>query len=254
MSIKQILEQIKENEAYLKTEIDPNDKTARFKYGMINQAKQQISVLKTSLRDEIFKNAVYVVVTGTKAKKMADYMRNDFSILDASPDLLGNEIVAQLSPTVYSDVPMHASVIEMITTVLDQITKEIGIIHYPAIIYSSEKHSVHLKNKQALVDLVNETLVRVIGSEIFAIYAAYRAMENMLADGEYDQPVVPFVVEVSESLVDQLSADLKNVNKNVFVVNAGGDAKADLKLNSKSKDISKETVAKLLTEIKNNLK
>jgi hypothetical protein len=252
MSFEKILSKIKENSALLSLEILPGDPTSRTKAGMVNQAKEQIAALKNDFRDEALRRSLFIVVFGKKAKELSSILQNTFDVKSASPSLLTKKIVDKIEPSLYENRQLHPSVIDIASSVLDTLSGDMGISHVPAIYYDGMKHTVQISDRSDLESLLETLLIEKVGSEIFGINAVMASLDSLIEVG-YTAPVLPMVLEVEEKNLTKVVADLNRLTSNVVTVSAGGEAKANLKLGAKAK-LDAETVEKLLTEIKNNIK
>jgi hypothetical protein len=252
MSFQQILEKIKEHKTTLTLEVLPGDPTARTKAGMINQAKTQIENLKHDFRDEALRRSLFIVVFGKKARELSAVLQKEFAVKSASPRLLTSKIVDQISPSLYDNKQLHPSVIDSASSILEDLSRDMGVEHLPAVYYDGSKHAVQLKNRADLEKLLETLLLEKVGGEIFGINAVMNSLDDLI-ETEYSAPVLPMVIEVSEEGASKLVSDLSRLSKNVVTISAGSEVKANLKLGAKAK-IDTETVEKLLTEIKNNLK
>jgi len=254
MSFEKILGQIKEHKETMKMEILPTDPTSRMKAGMINQAKQQIEQLKQDFRDEALRRSVFILVFGTKTKQTVKILKESFGVMSGSPRELASKVVDKIDKGLYDKKQLHPSVIDMSSTILDDIAKDLGVDYLPAFYYDGHVHAVQLNNREDLERVIEKTILAKVGGEIFALNAVMGSLDQLISD-EYDQPVIPIVMEVQEEDVAKLKADLRNVSKNVFTMGAGvsADSTADLKLGAKAK-LDKNVVQKALEQIKQNLK
>jgi hypothetical protein len=235
-------------------EVLPTDPTARVKLGLINQAKEKIAQLKYDFRDEALRKSVFIVVYGTRAKQTKKILTEQFGVRDGSPRNMVAKIVDKLDAGLYNNRQLHPSVIDMSSAVLDDLASNIGVDHVPAFYYDGHKHAVQLNNRGDLERVLEKVVLEKVGGEIFAVDAVMDSLDQLIAD-EYDQPVLPVVMETTEDNVEKLSNDLKRITPNVFVMGAGVEAgaKADLKLGSKAK-LDKGVIEKALVQIKNSLK
>jgi hypothetical protein len=253
MSFEQILEKIKEQSAVLKTEILPGDPTSRVKAGMISQARTQIASLRQDFRDEALRRSVFIVVFGKRSKETSKLLQEEFAVKVGSPRLLAEKIVNKIHPSLYMNKPLHPSVIDTASSIMDELARDLGIEHYPMFYYDGVKHAVQINGRKDLEILIENTLLEKVGGEIFAVNAVMDSLDGLIEE-EYTSDVLPIVMETDEESVEKLSSDLRRITKNVFTMSvSGGKTKADLKLSSKQK-LDRETLEKALIEIKKNLK
>jgi len=252
MSFEQILSKIKENKETMNMEILAGDPTARTKAGMINQAKVQIENLKQDFRDEALRRSVFIVIFGKKSRELSSILQEEFNVKSASPRLLAKQIVDKIEPSLYDNKQLHPSVIDLASSILDDLSKDMGVSHVPALYYDGNKHAVQLTGRSSLEGLLERLLLEKVGGEIFGISAVMSVLDTLI-DEEYSSSVLPMVLETDEESLPKLVEDLGRLSKNVVTVSAGGEAKANVKIGAKVK-LDTESVEKLLTEIKNNLK
>lgn len=254
MSFEKILSEIKTQKETLNMEILPTDPTARMKAGMVNQAKAQIEALKNDFRDEALRKSVFILVFGTRTKQTVKILNQSFGVMSGSPRALASKVVDKLDPALYDNKQLHPSTIDLASAILDDIAKDLGIDFLPAFYYDGHKHALQLNGREDLERILEKTILEKVGGEIFAVNAVMDSLDSLI-DEEYDQPVLPIVMQVSEEDVPKLKADLSRVSANVFTMGAGvdKDSKADLKLSAKQK-LDKTVVQKALEQIKQNLK
>ena len=124
MSFLSILEKLKAQKETLKMEVLPGDPTARVKAGMINQAKFQIEQLKEDFRDEAIRRSVVILVFGPRAAQTVKILNEDFDVKVGNPRSLASKVVDKIDKSLYDNKQLHPSVIDMATSILDDIAKE----------------------------------------------------------------------------------------------------------------------------------
>lgn len=234
LMIKQIIEQIREQQEVSKKELIPDGRTMAMQIGNIKRAEENLSSLFMDLRNAVSRSSIIILVKGTGSKKFGKIADEAFGCLSFEADSIFKKIADRVDDS-YLQKTASSSIFDIAMGAMSDIAHEVGILGYNYVQFRSDD-AVHLKDRKDLEKLIGNAFNREIGAELVILNAIHEATLKIM-DSDFEGSKVPLILHSSNAdLIDKIALDSKNLNSNVFVVNSNGK-------------VDEGTVEKQLTQI-----
>ena len=218
--IKNIIEQIREQQLVTKTEIVPDGRTMASQLGNIKRAEENLNSLFVELRNEVSKNSIIILVKGSGSKKFGKIADESFGCLSFEADSLFKKIASRVDDS-YLQKTASPSIFDIAMGAMGDIAHEVGILGYNYVQFKSDD-AVHLKDRKDLEKLIANAFNREIGAELVVLNAIHESTLKIM-ESDFEGTKVPLILHSSDSqLIDKIELDAKNLNCSVFVVNSIG--------------------------------
>jgi hypothetical protein len=249
MSLENVLEKISEEQIVANQDLNlVSPRVIAYKKGQVTAAKEKLELLRQDLKQEIIKRSVFIVVTGSEAQKFADIANQEFKCLSFSANRLATDIVNKLSDQLYLNRTLNANTFDIIDNLLEDEMKRLDIASYNKLAFNA-KYLRNIKNKQDMIDLVNQAISDNVGSEVIGLDALDKTV-NSVMDTKKVSRVVPIVLHTNNnSLTLDLAKNLKTITNKVFTVSAGTQTNLT---NFTIEETNEETVGQTLKQIATN--
>lgn len=231
---------------------DPRNYAA--KKGHIQRAKLDLEELYLEYRKEVQSRALFIIVSGTQAKKFAQIAEDEFFCYQMNSDGFYEDLVSEVHERLYNNQPASPALFDILGGTFERRALGIGLIGYPALIFES-KYKKMLKNKEDLLALSKKAFNEKVGVEILGLDAVEKISTLAINSEDDDKKVLKkfpiIMVTEDESLVKDLAKGLSFVSGSVYIVSAGSVKDKGVKDNSvtKLKSVTKATVEKSLVKI-----
>jgi hypothetical protein len=249
MSLENVLEKISQEQIVANQDLNlVSPRVIAYKKGQVTAAKEKLELLRQDLKQEIIKRSIFIVVTGSEAEKFADIANQEFKCLSFSANRLATDIVNKLSDQLYLNRTLNANTFDIIDNLLEDEMKRLDIASYNKLAFNA-KYLRNIKNKQDMIDLVNQAISDNVGSEVIGLDALDKTV-NSVMDTKKVSRVVPIVLHTNNnSLTLDLAKNLKTITNKVFTVSAGTQTNLT---NFTIEETNEETVGKTLKQIATN--
>jgi hypothetical protein len=249
MSLENVLEKISEEQIVANQDLNlVSPRVIAYKKGQVTAAKERLELLRQDLKQEIIKRSVFIVVTGSEAEKFADIANQEFKCLSFSANRLATDIVNKLSDQLYLNKSLNANTFDIIDNLLEDEMKRLDIASYNKLAFNA-KYLRNIKNKQDMIDLINQAIADNVGSEVIGLDALDKAVSSVM-DTKKVSRVVPIVLHTGNNgLTLDLAKNLKAITNKVFTVSAGTQTNLT---NFTIEETNEETVGQTLKQIATN--
>jgi len=237
--IKNIIEQIREQQIVAKKEIVPDGRTMASQLGNIKRAEENLSSLFVDLRNEVSRNAIIILVKGSGSKKFGKIADEAFGCLSFEADSLFKKIASRVDDS-YLQKTASPGIFDIAMGAMSDLAHEVGILNYNHLQFTNDD-ATHLKDRKDLEKLIANAFNRDIGAELVVLNAIQESTLKIM-ESDFEGTKVPLILHSSDpQLIDKIALDAKNLNSNVFVVNSVGK-------------VDEGTVEKQLTQINEKVK
>jgi len=255
--LKNILKEIDKNKQMAATnleEVEWNIKSTM--EGQVRRAKENLKNLFYDYKNALKSRVTFIMVNGKGSKKFAEVASENYSALSYNAEDFYKEIVDKVDTVNYLGRNLSSSLVDILSSVLEETALEVGITGYPALLYK-EKYAVLLDTKEDLVGVFKKMLNEEVGAEFVGLALLDKAA-TAAAKNSFAGSVLPIVIYSQDNgLLEALSKDFnKMLTPNVFTVTAGIASKevSEKSLTSVTGKISKTSVGEALKEIRKNLR
>lgn len=251
MSLENVLKKIEEEKVVAETDLNTVDpRVYPYKKGQVDRARENLEELYIEYKNELLKNALFILVTGDKSDQFSQIAEEKFNCFSVDGEGFYREIVDVLSPDLYFQKNLNASVFDIVSNVLEDKVKNLDIVSYNSLLFNS-KYSKFVNSKSEMVDIVKNAINDNIGSEIIGYDALERVTRDAVNKG-YKSRIVPIIIHSKdEDFISELSGNLKKLNSRIRVVSAG-----DVKNKNRSlltvEEVNEENIGNALKEIATN--
>jgi hypothetical protein len=248
MSLSAILDQINQQKEIAQQDLDVvNPRALTYKKGQINSAKQKLENLYVDYKNELLKNAVFILVTGDQSESFASIAEDKFKCFSADGKAMFKEIVDKISPELYRNKKINSFTFEVIGNILEDKMKTLDINAYNQLIFDT-KYSRVIKDKSEMLDTVTSAVVDIVGSEVVGLDALERITEKAV-NKNYKSKIVPILIQSQdESFIVSITEGLKRLNPRVVKVLAG-KTETDLKTKISLEEVDEKNVEETLKTI-----
>lgn len=245
-----ILEEIKQNKKIAETDLSKIDPRAYpYKKGQVNSAKNKLEDLYLRYKNEIMKRSVFILTTGEESRTFAE-LSEGFSCFTVNADDFYTDIASKVSTDVYMKKNVNASVFDILNNLIEDKMKELDIISYNQLFFSS-KYQRMCNSKADFLDVVKRSITDNVGGEVVGLDALEKVCVEAV-NKDYKSRLVPIVLHSKdEQLIKQLSSDIIKVNPRVVLVTSGKTKLKDKNI-IKVKETTEESVGKALKKIAGN--
>lgn len=226
-----------------------NPSTLQSRLARKRNAQAALEPLYEQYRSAIRKNMVVMIVTGSEQEQAAPLIENMQTFV-SSADMVYEKIVDQLPKNMINGTANPAVLFDMVVSLIDQVSAEIGIGGYVPPLYNSKKYNYKVRNRDEAIEFTKH----IINSEITAAFVAYSLVgivaEKALKD-EFASPVVPIAITLKdESIVKDLYDGFKSATEKVFLLNFGKTKVANSALSYSATEATEENVEAALLTVK----
>lgn len=221
MSLSLILDKINEQKTIAEQDLHSvHPRSYPYKKGQVQSAKAQLEQLYIDYKNELLKNAVFILVTGDQAEAFANIAEEKFKCFSIEGKSLFKEILSKLSPQVYLNKKVNAFVFEVMANVLEDKLKTLDVVSYNQLLFNS-KYSRVVKNETEMLDVVTSSIADIVGLEIVGLDALEKVTKQAV-NKNYKSRIVPILVHSDdETFINEAAQGLKKLTKRVTTVSAG---------------------------------
>ena len=256
MNLKELGKEIKAQQKIADSDPGTDINTRRMRLGNITQAKEKLQSLKLEYRKQVLSSAVFIVATGSDAKKYASIAEKSGGCFSVNAEDFYKDMIKDVPEALYVEKQASGNLLEHISNNLEDRARSLDIVSYPGIVMES-KYKKLLKNEKDLLALTKTLINEKVGSEIVGIDAADRISAKLLKSKNSGK-VVPIVLQVNDtSIAEELAKGLKrSLTRKTFIVSAGADLEEGIKNISfeTMSEANEETVENSLLKINKELK
>jgi hypothetical protein len=249
MSIKTILEKIRNTKKIAETEPDRDPMTTyNTRVGNQRAAKDQLPRLFVELKNEVKNNHRLIIGLGKDANKIAELAKDNLTVVNLN-DLYA-KIVDKLKPNAYVNQQSNAHIFSLINQAADAVFNELDIFGFQTITYLP-KFGGPIKDRDAMIDLVKRAIHEHLGSDIDGIYIMNQAAK-LIIDNNVSDIIVPIYVPIEDPFLMKESFDLMSC----FTFFIGIDnpiPEMNERIHYQMSKVTKEEVKKVLLQIRKSL-
>lgn len=251
MSLSTILEEINQQKEIAQQDLNVvNPRALTYKKGQVNSAKQKLENLYVDYKNELLKNAVFILVTGDQSENFTSIAEEKFKCFSADGKAMFKEIVEKISPELYKNKKINSFTFEVIGNILEDKMKTLDINAYNQLIFDT-KYSRVIKDKGEMLDTVTTAVVDIVGSEVVGLDALERITEKAV-NKNYKSKIVPILIQSpDENFIVSITEGLKRLNPRVIKVLAG-KTETDLKAKISLEEVDEKNVEETLKTIASN--
>jgi len=249
----EIIENIKKKEAIASADVSQAMPGYQTRLGQIRRAKTDIEELQRQYQENIKELAVFILATGSQANSFASIAEDEYGCFSIAVDEFYSDLVKDVSPALFKGVSANSQLFDIVNDIFTEQALQLGIVSYPQMIFKTEYKKI-LNNRKDLVDLIKRAFTDSVGGEVVGLYAIKVAAKKGL-DIEFTGKVAPIVLfSKDQSIIKQLSKDLRYISNNVHIV-ATGSVNKDIQDNAIDSIIKpgKKSVEKTLLSIRENI-
>lgn len=249
-ALQKTLAKIQETQVLANSEVNeqPRD-TYRGRVGRQKKAKEQLTALKETYRQDLLNSAVFIVVSGSSAMEFRD-LSNAQGCFRADPNALYESLVSDIPTSLYGREGT-GSLFDMMTRHLEDQALELGVIGYPQLQYKKEYQKT-VKTKAEFLAVVKKAINDQVGAELVGI-KAIKEIVDLAIDKGHKSKITPIILATDDaSLALELDTALQRISSRVYLVRAGEGTleRADFDL----PEVTEETVKKTHKTINASLK
>jgi hypothetical protein len=251
MTLTTILEQINEQKNIAQQDLDTvSPRALPYKKGQVESAKAKLEGLYIDYKNELLKNSVFILVTGNESESFAKIAEDNFKCFSVDGKVFYRDILEQISPHLYKNKQVNASVFEAIGNVLETKLKNLDIMSYNQLMFDA-KYSKVVKDDVEMLDVIVDSINNIVGSEVVGLDALERVTTKAI-EKNYKSKIVPILLHTQdETLVRTLSEGLRRINPKVVSISAG-KTESDLSLKIALEEVTKKKVEETLKTIAAN--
>ena len=174
MSLATILDQINQQKEIAQQDLNViSPRALPYKKGQINSAKQKLEDLYVDYKNEVLRNAVFILVTGDLSEKFASVAEENFKCFSVDGKEMFREILEKVSPQLYRNKKINAFVFEALGNLLEEKMKKLDVTGYNQLIFDS-KYSRVVKDEAEMLDVIASAVTDIVGSEVVGLDALER--------------------------------------------------------------------------------
>lgn len=251
MSLATILDEINQQKEIAQQDLNViSPKALPYKKGQVNSAKQKLENLYVDYKNEVLKNAVFILVTGDQSEVFATIAEEKFKCFSVDAKTMFKEMVTKVSPQLYKNKKINAFVFETLGNLLEDKMKMLDVKSYNQLIFDS-KYSLVVKDEEEMLDVVSLAVTDIVGSEVVGLDALERVTQKAV-DKNYKSKIVPILVHnKDEAFISLITDGLKKLNPRVIKV-AAGKVQTDLKTKISLEEVDEKNVEETLKTIATN--
>lgn len=220
MEFKEILKKIEETKAVAEMEPENNPRKYNVQLGKIRRAQEDLAALFKAYKEQVSRKAVFILTEGPGSDKFTEIAAEGLYVID-SKDMFA-KVVDKLNPVLYSNQKLTVDTMNTVMNYFREVAEEAEIISYPEVDFKS-KYIVPLNKREDLEKALRSIVVEQIGAEMIGYYTVH-LVSRMAIEEKFSGKVVPVLIKTdSQELNNQLLKALKNITKNVFLVDAKED-------------------------------
>lgn len=251
MSLKKMIQELKETRIIAETPVEEYGPTAAFKMGEKRKAKEALEDMYMKYRTEMKSSTVFILIAGKNSDKAAKLSEEEFETYSMDLDTMYKDMADQISPEFYANRVTTMGLIDIVNSLTENLAISIDLIRQPRIMYSNEMN-FQIQDKKGLIKLIKELHEKQIGLEFSGYYYLDVATKKAIAD-EFAGTTLPFVLYSEDS--EFVSKTSKSLEKNGFnVFNISTDSKESVEGTFNLDTISKTEIKKVFSNIKKSLK
>jgi len=252
MSFKEILTKINEEKKIAETDLNTiSPRAYPYKKGQVDRAKENLESLYVDYKNQVLKNAVFILVTGSHSDEFADIAQDKFECFNIDAKSFYQEIVDQLSPELYKDKNLNSSVFDIAGNVLEDKMKNLDVVSYNSLTFSS-KYSKFVKTKAEMVDILKDAINDSVGGEVVGLDALEKVSKEAV-NKEYKSRVVPILLRSKdENFLLNIATSIRTINPRVVMVVAGETNNNNINPLSSISEVNETSVGDVLKEIAAN--
>lgn len=252
MSFKEILTKINEEKKIAETDLNTiSPRAYPYKKGQVDRAKENLESLYVDYKNQVLKNAVFILVTGSHSDEFANIAQDKFECFNVDAKSFYQEIVDELSPELYKDKNLNASVFDIAGNVLEDKMKNLDVVSYNSLTFSS-KYSKFVKTKAEMVDILKDAINDSVGGEVVGLDALEKVSKEAV-NKEYKSRVVPILLRSKdENFLLNIATSIRTINPRVVMVVAGETNNNNINPLSSVSEVNETSVGDALKEIAAN--
>jgi hypothetical protein len=251
MSLATILDQINQQKEIAQQDLNViSPRALPYKKGQINSAKQKLEDLYVDYKNEVLRNAVFILVTGDLSEKFASVAEENFKCFSVDGKEMFREILEKVSPQLYRNKKINAFVFEALGNLLEEKMKKLDVTGYNQLIFDS-KYSRVVKDEAEMLDVIASAVTDIVGSEVVGLDALERITQKAI-NKNYKSKIVPILIHSKdEKFIVSITEGLKRLNPKVVKVSAG-KLETDLKTKISLEEVDEKNVEETLKTIAAN--
>jgi hypothetical protein len=248
MSLSTILEKINEQKVIAEQDLNAvNPLVLSYKKGQVNSAKTKLEDLYVDYKNELLKNSVFILVTGDQSAEFASVAEEKFKCFSVDAKSMFKDILKQLSPDLYKNKKINASVFGVLGNLLEDRMKHLDVGSYNQLLFNT-KYSKIVKNEEEMLNVIADSVCDIIGSEVVGLEALEQVTKKAV-NKNYKSRIVPIILyDNDENFVSFISEGLRKINPRVIKVGAG-ELKTELKTKIKLEEVNEKTIEEALKTI-----
>ena len=221
LNLKELGKELKKQQAIADSDPGTEPNTRRMRLGNIMQAKEKIAGLKLEYRRQILSSAIFIIATGSDAKKFASIAEKSCGCFSVNAEEFYKELIEGVPPELYVNKPSSGNLLEFIGNNLEEKARALDIVSYPGLVMESKYKKV-LKDEKDLLALTKQVINEKVGGELVGMDAADRISAKLLKSKNNGKKV-PIVLRVDdESMVEEIAKGLKrSITRKTFIISAG---------------------------------
>ena len=242
LGLKELGAEIKKQQKIADSDPGQDMHTRRHRLGNITQAKEKLQGLKLEYRKQILSSAIFIIVTGSEAKKFASVAEKSCGCFSVNTEDFYADLIVDVPDALFLGKTASGNLLEFISNNLEEKARSLDVVSYPGVVMES-KYKKMLKDKKDLLALTKTVINEKVGSELVGIDAASRISGKLLKSKNAGKKI-PIVLQTNDSsIVEELAKGLKrSLSRKTFIISTGAEVE------EKIANISFDTVAEVTEE------
>lgn len=256
MSLASILEEIKKVKPFADEDITEGPReTYAGREGRKRNARDQLKRFKEQYIDELRKNAVFIIVSGTNKDQFAELAKGEFGCFLSDSEAFYKDLANRLPEELYKNKSPTANLFEIMGRHLEDKANEMQLMSYPQLVMKQQYRRV-VDGREDFASLIKQAINEQVGSEIVGINAIRNIADAAIEVG-HSSKITPIIMTTDdENFALDLNKNLGRIGSKVFLVAAGKGAKTVRSITGAFalKEVTKESIENTLANIKNLIK
>lgn len=250
MSLSLILDKINEQKTIAEQDLHSvHPRSYPYKKGQVESAKARLEQLYIDYKNELLKNAVFILVTGDQAGSFANIAEEKFKCFSVEGKSMFKEMLSEVNPQVYVNKKVNAFVFEVLSNILEDKLKSLDVLSYNQLLFNS-KYSRVVKNEEEMLEVVTSSIADIVGLEIVGLDALEKVTKQAV-NKNYKSRIVPILIHSDDEVfVNEAAQGLKKLTQRVATVSAGKTNNINSKFSLE--DINENSIEETLKTIAAN--
>lgn len=225
--------------------------TAQMRVANKKQAKIKLEDLFLKLQKEVLNSSAVMVISGPKAKELAETAEKEFDVYTFDANELTKSIAKEIPPTNYMGRALNPSTVDIASALLETVAMNIGVSSYNPLIWRNSMAGSVIKSQEDLEAELDRLISDFAGYEIVSAYFINKVASKVIEE-DYQGSTVPVMITVEdETKAKKITEQTKRLTSKTFLITTNEESQNEALF---CKSGSKNAVKEVLTKVKQSLK